>query len=129
MRSTGPVPNDESFPEWSQVNYRFAATERTTRRGVDVVWYDGKRRPDEILSEFGAEDAYANASLFVGEERALLVSPYEPCRLFTRDAEIELSQPDVPDHNHWHEFVDACYRNRSPLPAPWYENASPVEVA
>ena len=27
------------------------------------------------------------------------------------------------------EFIDACYQNRAPLPAPWYENASPVEVA
>jgi len=109
VRSVGPAPTEDSFPEWSTVHYRFAGTPFTVAEGVDVTWYDGGRRPDALLAALGAgEDVYANAALFVGEEAALLVSPYEPCRLLTRDGERELTLPQPGAIDHWHEYVDAC---------------------
>jgi predicted dehydrogenase len=109
VRSVGPKPNGETFPAWSTVHYEFPATRFTVPEGVRVSWYDGGKKPDERLALFDAGDGvYANASLFVGDDGALLVSPYEPPRLLP-----ERDFPDVPDYdlpaiNHWHQWVDAC---------------------
>jgi len=109
VRSIGPAPNGESFPAWSTVQYTFPSTRFTVPEGVRVAWYDGGKMPTEKLALFDAgDDVYKNASLFIGEEGALLVSPYDPPRLLPgRDF------PETPDYelapiNHWHQWVDAC---------------------
>ncbi|MDF1839052.1 MAG: Gfo/Idh/MocA family oxidoreductase [Planctomycetota bacterium] len=109
VRSEGPKPNGESFPLWSRVHYTFPPTASTSKSGVDLTWYDGARKPDELLKSLGIEDAYANACLFVGEKATLLVSPYEPVRLFLPGVgEKVLKLKAVPAVNHWHQWVDAC---------------------
>ncbi len=109
VRSEGPKPNAESFPLWSRVHYTFPATPHTVSSGVDLTWYDGAKKPDELLKSLGVEDAYANACLFVGERATLLVSPYEPCRLFLKGVgEKALELDAVPAVQHWHQWVDAC---------------------
>jgi len=110
VKSMGPKPKPDSFPLWSEVHYRFAATKHTARDGVEVVWHDGKRLPEPAFADFKVEEPYANASFFIGKDKALLVSPYEPCRLFARgEGEVEFERPEVAGVNHWHQFVDACF--------------------
>jgi len=108
--SMGPPPTDDTFPLWSQVQYRFNPTRWTDPEGVKVVWYDGKRKPDHLLSELGAGDsAYGNGSLFVGEEGAMMFSPYEEPRLLPGDKYPDVAVPDAVSTNHWHQWVDACF--------------------
>jgi predicted dehydrogenase len=110
VTSAGPKPNQESYPEWSQVSYHFGATSRTSKEGVNVTWHDGGRKPEELLRQFGfTEKVYANACLFIGEKGAFLTSPYEPC-IFSphQGTPATPTLPEVPDVNHWHEFVQAC---------------------
>lgn len=110
VQSFGPKPTGDSFPLWSEIRYQFAATDRTHKDGVEVTWYDGKRLPQDSFAAFGVENPYANASFFVGEKQALMVSPYEPCRLFVRgEGELKFSPPKVNNVHHWHQYVDACF--------------------
>jgi predicted dehydrogenase len=109
VRSVGPKPNGETFPAWSTVHYAFPATRFTVPEGVRVSWYDGGKKPDERLALFDAGDSvYANASLFVGDDGALLVSPYEPPRLLPERDFPDVPDYDLPEINHWHQWVDAC---------------------
>ncbi len=128
--SSGPKPNEESFPEWSVVRYEFdAGNDHCHDDGVEVTWYDGKRKPEELLAEFKAgDDVYSNACLFVAEEAALLVSPYEDCRLLTRDGEVELTLPELEPINHWHNFVNACL-GREEARAPFSYAGPLTEIA
>ena len=110
VTSEGPKPNAESYPEWSKVSYQFPATEKTGKHGVQVTWHDGGRKPEELLKEHGfTEKVYANACLFIGEQGALLTSPYESCLFAEKGGTPKTpTLPDVPDINHWHQFVNAC---------------------
>ncbi len=129
VRSVGPKPNDESFPEWSEVHYTFdAASDACAEDGVHVVWHDGARKPDALLEEWGIAEPYANAALFVGATGALLASPYEPCRLFVRGGERRLNLTDVPPIDHWHQFVEACF-GREPPRTPFDYSAPLTEIA
>jgi predicted dehydrogenase len=129
VKSMGPKPKADSFPLWSEIHYRFKPTARTIDDEVSVVWYDGKKLPESAFASFGVEEPYANASFFVGEERALLVSPYEPCRLFARgQGEIEFELDGIEGRNHWHEFVDACY-GRGETTTPFAYSGPLTEVA
>jgi predicted dehydrogenase len=116
IRSEGPAPNGETFPTWSEVHYDFdAVTSACHPDGVRVVWHDGGRRPDELLDEWHAGDSvYSNAALLVGHDAALLVSPYEDCRLLTRAGERAVDVPRVPEVDHWHQWVDACFGHGQP---------------
>lgn len=110
IRSTGPKPKADSYPLWSEVQYRFGATELTHAEGMDLTWHDGGRKPQALFDEYGIADPYTNGSLFVGTEGALLVSPYEPCRWFPRGGEErQLQLPAIAGRNHWHQWVDACF--------------------
>ncbi len=129
VRSEGPKPLADSFPEWSHIQYQFPPTTKTHARGVELHWYDGGQRPSEALQRFGIADPYANASLFLGKSGALLVSPYEPCRFFLPEqAEVKLTMPEVEVGNHWHQWVDACF-GRQQTDAPFAYAALLTEVA
>jgi len=110
VHSIGPMPNTESYPLWSEIHYRFPPSVHTGPDGVEVVWCDGKRMPEQAFGEFGVKKPYGNASLFVGASKALMVSPYESCRLFERGkGEVKIELPLVSALSHWHQFVDACF--------------------
>lgn len=111
VRSMGPPPTTDSFPEWSEVHYTFpAGNDSCDPDGVHVVWHDGARKPDELFAAWGiGDDVYANAALFVGPDAALLASPYEDCRVFGKDGEHDLILPELPEINHWHQYVEACF--------------------
>ncbi|MGB0954212.1 MAG: Gfo/Idh/MocA family protein [Planctomycetota bacterium] len=129
VRSDGPKPPADSFPDWSRVSYRFPATDRTVAEGVDVTWHDGGRKPDDLIERYGITDVYANACLFVCTEGAFLVSPYEPCRFFNKDGKEEtLELPDTTGVNHWHQWVDACY-GRIEATTPFDYSSLLTEVA
>ncbi|GJM23265.1 MAG: NADH-dependent dehydrogenase [Planctomycetota bacterium] len=130
IRSEGPAPNAESFPEWSEVHYEFAAGNAACHPdGVHVVWHDGGRKPDALLAEWGAGDAvYANAALLVGDEAALIASPYDDARLLTRQGERPLQLPDLPEIHHWHNWVEACFGREAPR-TPFAYSAPLTETA
>ncbi|MFT7463314.1 MAG: putative dehydrogenase [Pseudohongiellaceae bacterium] len=122
LRSDGPAPNNETYPLWSRVHMEYEPTEHTTRGPLQLTWYDGGRKPNDLLKEWGAgEDVYANACLFIGTEGALLASPYDAPRLLPEDRFVDVPLPPAERYNHWHNWVDACL-GRS-LPSAPFEYA------
>ncbi|HED64568.1 MAG TPA: Gfo/Idh/MocA family oxidoreductase [Planctomycetes bacterium] len=109
LRSDGPAPNAETYPEWSRVEYQFAPTRHTIESGLRLVWHDGGKKVwRELLDEIGApEKVYDNACLFLGTNGALLASPYEVPLLFPKER-FEVEVPEVETENHWHQWVNAC---------------------
>lgn len=116
VRSEGPAPMAESFPAWSEVHYQFAAGNGHCHPdGVHVVWHDGGRKPEARLAEWGAGDeVYANAAFLIGRDAALIASPYDDARLLTRDGEVSLALPDLPEIHHWHQWIEACFGREAP---------------
>lgn len=129
IRSDGPQPNDESYPLWSTVHYEFPPTAHTTRGPLLLTWYDGGRMPPRaLLDDLEAGEVVKNACLFVGEEGALLASPYDPPRLLPGKRFAGVALPDAPPVSHWHQWVDAC-RGKGRTSAPFAYAAHLTEVA
>jgi predicted dehydrogenase len=128
IRSDGPTPNHETYPNWSRVDYEFPATRFTTAGPLRLTWHDGgKMAYRELLDEIGApEEMWKNACLFLGTKGALLASPYQPPLLLpTERYEVEMPEPETP--NHWHQWVDAC-RGQAAATAPFDYSALLTEV-
>ncbi len=130
VRSEGPAPNGETFPAWSEVHYEFdAGNALCDPRGVHVVWRDGGKLPDALLEEWNAgEDVYANAALLVGRDVTMLASPYDDCRLLTRNGDLEVELPELPKIDHWHQWVEACFGREEPR-TPFSYGAPLTETA
>ncbi len=128
FRSDGPAPNSETFPTESKVSYRFPPTRHTTDKPFELTWYDGGTKPEELLAEYGASDAAANACLFVGEEGALLSSPYATLRLLPGGRFEDFVLPEVAALDHWHQWVDACI-GLGQASAPFHYSSLLSEVA
>ncbi len=111
LRSDGPPPNGETFPEWSRVHYEFPPNRFTTRGPLHLTWHDGGRKPPVDLCErLGTtrEELPGNACLFVGTEGALLANPYDAPRLLPGERFADVEVPPREDVDHWHQWVDAC---------------------
>jgi len=111
IRSDGPPPNDESYPLWSRVHYRFPPNRHTMPGPLPLTWYDGGKAPTLALEELGVkaeEKIDPNACLFVGERGALLASPYVAPRLLPSETFAHVPIPAGTAVNHWHQWVDAC---------------------
>ncbi|MDP7062552.1 MAG: Gfo/Idh/MocA family oxidoreductase [Planctomycetota bacterium] len=129
VKSVGPKPTADCFPLWSRVSYRFPATPKTHKDGVNVTWHDGGKNPAELVKEYQIENLYSNGSLFVGPKGALLVSPYEPCRFFKKgEGEVEFERVTVKARDHYHQWVDACF-GRDHCTAAFGYSAHLTEVA
>ncbi|MFT7487416.1 MAG: putative dehydrogenase [Candidatus Paceibacteria bacterium] len=108
VRSDGPPPNGETYPNWSAVHYEFPANKHTTRGPLLLTWHDGGRKaPRQLLDDLGAGEVIANACLFVGTEGALLASPYDPPRLLPEEKFADVEIPNLGGENHWHRFVNS----------------------
>src|SRR5262249_11049956 len=114
---------------WSRVHYEFAPTPLTTRGPLLLTWYDGgKKPPRDLLDELGAGEIWANGSLFVGENGALLASPYDPPRLLPPERFAGAAIPTGAEVNHWPQWVDAC-RGQGEPSAPFEYSAFLTEIA
>lgn len=109
IRSTGPTPNDETYPLHSKIQYEFPANDWTTRGPLLLTWYDGGRKaPKQLLDDLGIEEIAANGCLFVGEEGALFADPYSTPALYPQEKFANVEVPEAVGENHWHNWVDAC---------------------
>lgn len=109
VRSDGPVPNDESFPLWSETRYEFGPTKHTTRGPLVLHWHDGGHKPPAaLLEDLGAGDVGGNGCLFVGEKGAMLASSERMPQLYGDPKFADVAIPDGGEVDHWHQYVDAC---------------------
>jgi predicted dehydrogenase len=129
LRSDGPSPNGETYPLWSEVHYEFPATRHTTRGPLRLTWHDGGRKaPKQLLDDLGGVELPDNGSLFVGEEGALVATPYDVPRLLPAEKFWSIPVEEVAPRNHWHQWVDACL-GKGAVTTPFAYAARLTEIA
>ena len=83
--------NGDSYPDWSTVAFDFPAM--GDRPSVKLFWYDKKKRPDEELKEYLADQTMAPSGCLVIGEKDSLYAPGDYCEKEL----ILLSGADLPE--------------------------------
>ena len=103
-------PNGFSHPEHNVVTYEFPGTEFTTKR-LKWVWYDGEGAPLKIHRELKLPDGEKlpeQGSMFIGEKGRLLLPHFDYPKLIVQNQYQPIDYPELEEHDHYHQFVDAC---------------------
>jgi predicted dehydrogenase len=107
VRSSGPKPNDETFPNWGIITYEFSGTKHTAD-SLNVTWYDGGKKPDQALLPADQPPLPDNGSLFVGDNGVLLCRHGGTPQLFPSSKFAKTEIALVPAHDHYLEWTNAC---------------------
>ena len=111
--------NDETFPKWSIITYRFPA--RGAMPPVKLVWYDGGKlppRPKQL--EAGRNLQVEGGQLYYGDKGAIMTGSYaNACRLIPETAmkEYGRNRPAATyprSVGHFKEWIEACKGGPSP---------------
>ncbi|MEJ2005371.1 MAG: gfo/Idh/MocA family oxidoreductase, partial [Cyclobacteriaceae bacterium] len=102
-------PNGFAHPENNVVTYEFPGTEFTTD-SLKWVWYDGPGAPamHEELELPQGDKLPEQGSMFIGEKGRLLLPHWDFPKLIVEGAYEKVDYPDLDEHDHYHQFVDAC---------------------
>ncbi len=102
-------PNGFAHPEHNIVTYEFPGTEYTTDT-LKWVWYDGvdapKKHKDLKMPE--GEELPGQGAMFIGEKGRLLLPHIDYPKLIIANKLEKLDFPELEEHDHYHQFVDAC---------------------
>jgi predicted dehydrogenase len=111
--------NDETFPKWSIITYRFPA--RGAMPPVKLVWYDGGKlppRPKQL--EAGRNLQVEGGQLYYGDKGAIMTGSYaNACRLIPETAmkEYGKNRPAATyprSVGHFKEWIEACKGGPAP---------------
>ena len=103
-------PTGFGHPEKNVVTYSFPGTQFTTD-SLKWVWYDGPGAPDSQEEELklpNNEKLPEQGSIFIGEKGRLLVPHWNFPKLIVNGKYEPVTIPELPDAEHYHQFVDAC---------------------
>ena len=114
-RTTCRPPTGVGHPERNVVEYEFPGTAHTSS-SLLWTWYDGADAPPTredlaLPREFAPPEPFAlpdQGALFVGEGGVMLLPHVGEAVLFPQAKFADYRRPDVPDVNHYHQWVDAC---------------------
>jgi predicted dehydrogenase len=107
VEAEGPPVHAETCPKHLIVRYSFPA--RKEMPSVNVTWYDGDRRPEQLLTDAGIEDKKSGV-LFVGG-KGMLFADYDHRQLLPagKFGGFTSSSPTIPDSiGHYAEWIAAC---------------------
>ena len=109
VRSEGPAPFTESWPNTYTMHYTFPGTKHTAGDKVNMSWYDGGAMPPKrILDLLGDWKLPSQGSIVVGTDGTLLIPHVAGPRLFPRKKFAKYDYPDIPPANHWDQYLAAC---------------------
>jgi predicted dehydrogenase len=102
-------PTGFGHPEKNVVTYEFPGTEFTTET-LKWVWYDGEGAPkkNKELKLPNKEKLPDQGSMFIGENGRLLVPHWDFPKLIVDGEYHKVEMPEMEEHDHYHQFVDAC---------------------
>ena len=108
VTSYGSTPSEESWATKARVKLTYPGTEYTADKTVDVWWYDGGELPPPAVLEKVESGFPDQGSVIVGTD-GLLVLPHGSAQPFVMPLEKMGSMPqiDIPERDHYLEFVDA----------------------
>ena len=108
VTSFGPAPTAESWATRARVKLTYPGTTFTAAETVDVWWYDGGELPPDNLREPLGARMPPQGSIVVGTAGVLVLPHINPGPFALVDGkEITLPPIDVPERDHYREFVDA----------------------
>ena len=103
----GPPPTAESWATKARVKLTYSGTEYTAADTVDVWWYDGGELPPDAIREPVGERFPEQGSIVVGTDGLVVLPHGRPDAFVLPDAKMAaLPQIDVPDRDHYGEFID-----------------------
>ena len=103
----GPSPTEENWATKARVKLTYPGTQYTAGSTVDVWWYDGGELPPDAIREPIGSRFPQQGSVVVGTD-GLLVLPHGSVAAFVLpDSKMAaLPQIDLPDRDHYAEFID-----------------------
>jgi len=107
VTSHGPSPGAGNWATKARVKLTYPGTEYTGRATVDVWWYDGGELPPDAVREPIGARVPQQGSILVGT-LGLLVLPHVSPGPFavSEGRDVPLPQIDIPERDHYREFVD-----------------------
>jgi predicted dehydrogenase len=122
----GPSPTDQSWATKARVKLTYPGTEYTAGRTVDVWWYDGGELPPDAIREPVGARFPQQGSVVVGTD-GLLVLPHGPEPFVLPDATMAaLPQIDLPERDHYGEFVDVVLAGGKARCSAGFDYAGPL---
>lgn len=105
VTASGPSPTSENWATKARVKLTYPGTEFTAGQTVDIWWYDGGELPPDAIREPIGTRFPPQGSVVVGTD-GLLVLPHGSAEPFVVGPEKTLPQIELPDRDHYAEFVD-----------------------
>jgi predicted dehydrogenase len=126
----GPSPTEESWATKARVKLTYPGTEYTAGATVDVWWYDGGELPPDAVREPLGARFPQQGSILVGTD-GLLVLPHTSADPFVLpDAKMAaLPQFDLPERDHYREFVDVVLAGGKEKCSANFDYAGPLTEA
>ncbi|MBM4092690.1 MAG: Gfo/Idh/MocA family oxidoreductase, partial [Planctomycetes bacterium] len=108
VRTTCRPPTGFGHPEKNKVEYEFPGTAHTTE-SLLWTWYDGAFAPPTDLQLPEGLRLPSQGALFLGEEAMMLLPHVGEAQLLPAEKFASYTRPDVPEGDHYHQWVDACF--------------------
>jgi predicted dehydrogenase len=123
----GPTPTAESWATKAKVKVTYPGTEYTAGQTVDVWWYDGGELPPDAIREPVGSRLPEQGSVLVGTE-GMIVLPHLTGEAFVLPQSKMAALPpmDLPERNHYHEFIDIVLGGGREACSASFEYAGPL---
>jgi predicted dehydrogenase len=109
VRSEGPAPNQWNWALDSHIEYEFHGTPYTADNTFKMTWYDGASKPkQEILALLEGDEPPNSGSIVIGTDGTLVIPHVAHPILYPDTKFKDFKYPDVPNGDHYGEFVEAC---------------------
>jgi predicted dehydrogenase len=109
VRSEGSAPNQWNWALDSLIKYVFPRTKYTADATLSITWYDGAQKPPaEIAALAGGKRLPEQGSIFIGTNGVMVLPHVGRPQLYPVEKFHGYVVPEVPDANHWDQFVEAC---------------------
>jgi len=106
VKSVGPKPNTETFPNWGIIHYDFAATKYTVDGDVRMTWYDGGKKPSTSLVPDGVKIP-DNGCLLIGTEGTVLCQHGKNPVVLPGSKAASAELPVLEDADHYQQWANA----------------------
>jgi predicted dehydrogenase len=127
VTASGPAPTAENWAIKAKVKVTYPGTQYTAGPTVDVWWYDGGELPPAAICEPVGARLPQQGSVVVGTD-GMIVLPHLSGDAFVlpESKMAALPQIDLPDRNHYHEFIDVVLGGGKETCSASFDYAGPL---